>query len=142
VPRSTDAEKLAEIRQKLAALPSDSDRVRFLIELSLTTQKDNPKLALRFMDDARTLVSRKATSYTDFENQIKVADAYAALDAKKSFEVLEPGIAQLNELLAAAEVLNDLKSKFSRWRIVFARRQRFGRHDRALRAGVGVAGQA
>ena len=99
-------EKLAEIRQKLAALPSDSDRVRFLIELSLTTRKDNPKLALRFMDDARPLVSRKATSYRDFEDQIKVADAYSALDAKKSFEVLEPGIAHLNELLSAAEVLN------------------------------------
>jgi hypothetical protein len=99
-------EKLAEIRQKLAALPSDSDRVKFLIELSATTQKDNPKLALRFMDDARTLVSRKATSYKDFEDQIKVADAYSALDAKKSFEVLEPGIAHLNELLSAAEVLN------------------------------------
>jgi hypothetical protein len=99
-------EKLAEIRQKLAALPSDSDRVRFLIELSLTTRKDNPKLAMRFMDDARPLVSRKATSYKDFEDQIKVADAYAALDTKKSFEVLEPGIAHLNELLSAAEVLN------------------------------------
>jgi len=99
-------EKLAEIRQKLAALPSDSDRVKFLIELSVTTQKDNPKLALRFMDDARTLVSRKATGYKDFEDQIKVADAYSAIDAKKSFEVLEPGIAQLNELLSAAEVLN------------------------------------
>jgi hypothetical protein len=99
-------EKLAEIRQKLAALPSDSDRVKFLIELSTTTQKDNPKLSLRFLDDARTLVSRKATSYKDFEDQIKVADAYSTLDAKKSFEVLEPGIAQLNELLSAAEVLN------------------------------------
>jgi hypothetical protein len=99
-------EKLNEIRQKLAGLPSDSDRVKFLIELSTTTQKDNPKLALRFLDDARNLVSRKATSYRDFEDQIKVADAYAALDSKKSFEVLEPGIAQLNELLSAAQVLN------------------------------------
>jgi hypothetical protein len=99
-------ERLAEIRQKLAALPSDSDRVKFLIELATTTQKDNQKLALRFLDDARTLVGRKATSYKDFEDQLKVADAYSALDAKKSFEVLEPGIAQLNELLSAAQVLN------------------------------------
>lgn len=99
-------ERLSEIRQKLAALPSDSDRVKFLIELSTSTQKDNPKLALRFLDDARTLVNRKATDYKDFEDQIKVADAYAALDPKKSFEVLEPGIAQLNELLSAAQVLN------------------------------------
>ena len=99
-------EKLADIRQKLAALPSDSDRVKFLIELSVAMQKDNAKLALRFLDDARNLVSRKAASYKDFEDQIKVADAYSAVDAKKSFEVLEPGIAQLNELLSAAQVLN------------------------------------
>src|SRR5260370_8667245 len=69
-------EKLAEIRQKLAALPSDSDRVKFLIELSVTTQKDNPKLALRFLDAPRTLVSRKGTSYNDFEVPLKVAHPY------------------------------------------------------------------
>ncbi len=99
-------EKLAEIRQKLAGLPSDSDRVAFLIDLFATSQKDNPKLALKFLDDARNLVSKRATGYRDFEDQIKVADAYATVDPKRSFDVLEPGIAQLNELLAAAAVLN------------------------------------
>jgi len=99
-------EKLGEIRQKLASLPSDSDRVKFLVDLASATQKDNPKLSLRFLEDARNLVNRKATSYRDFEDQIKVADAFAAVDPKRSFEVLEPGISQLNELLAAAVVLN------------------------------------
>jgi len=97
-------EKLAEIRQKLAALPSIQTRAvpdRTVFDDS----EGQSKLALRFMDDARTLVSRKATSYTGLENQIKVADAYAALDAKKSFEVLEPGIAP-QRIVAAAEVLN------------------------------------
>src|SRR5262249_2222494 len=49
-------EKLNEIKQKLAALPSDSDRIRYLIDLSKATQKDNPKLALKFLDDAHNLV--------------------------------------------------------------------------------------
>jgi hypothetical protein len=99
-------EKLNEIKQKLAALPSDSDRVKYLIDLSTATQKDNPKLALRFLDDARTLVSKRVTSYKEFEDQLKVADAFAAVDSKRSFEVLELGIGQLNELLSAAAVLN------------------------------------
>jgi hypothetical protein len=99
-------EKLAEIRQKLAGLPSDSDRVGFLVDLFAAAQKDNPKLALKFLDDARNLVSKRATGYRDFEDQIKVADAYATVDPKRSFDVLEPGIAQLNELLAAAAILN------------------------------------
>jgi hypothetical protein len=99
-------EKLNEIKQKLAALPSDSDRIKYLIELAAATKKDNPKLALKFMDDARNLVSKRAANFADFENQIKVADAYSSLDAKKSFEILDAGIAQLNELLQAATVLN------------------------------------
>src|SRR5205807_4274525 len=73
-------EKLNEIKQKLAALPSDSDRVKYLIDLTTATQKDNQKLALKFLDDARNLVARRAMDYKDFEDQIKVADAYAALD--------------------------------------------------------------
>lgn len=99
-------EKLNDIKLKLAALPSDSDRVKYLIELATAMQKDNPKLALRFLDDARTLVSKRATTFKDFEDQLQVADAFAPLDPKRSFDLLEPGIAQLNELLAAAQVLN------------------------------------
>ena len=99
-------EKLNEIRQKLAALPTDSDRVKYLIDLSSAIQKDNPKLALRFLDDARNLVGKRAASYKEFEDQLKVADAFASLDPKRSFELLELGIGQLNELLSAAAVLN------------------------------------
>src|SRR2546425_2341602 len=92
--------------RSLAGLPSDSDRVKYLIDLSTSTQKDNPKLALRFLDDARNLVNKRAANYKQFEDQLKVADAFSAVDSKRSFEVLEPGIAQLNELLSAAQVLN------------------------------------
>lgn len=99
-------EKMNEIKQKLAALPSDSDRVKYLVDLAAATQKDNQKLALRFMDDAYALVSKRATRYRDFEDQLKVADAYARLDPKRSFQIIDAGIAELNELLAAATVLN------------------------------------
>jgi hypothetical protein len=98
--------KLNEIRQKLAALTSDADRVKYLGDLVAATQKDNPKLALRFAEDARVLVTKRASDYRDLENQVRVSELFASLDPKRSFEVLEPGIAQLNELLAAAQVLN------------------------------------
>jgi hypothetical protein len=99
-------EKMNEIKQKLAALPSDNDRIKYLIDLARATQKDNQKLAVRFMDDARNLVSKRAMDFDDFGNQLKVADAYATIDSKKSFEILDAGIAHLNELLQAATVLN------------------------------------
>ncbi len=103
---TASTEKLEEIKQKLAGLPSDSDRVKYLIGLSVATQKDNPKLALRFLDDARALVNKRVANYKQFEDQLKVADAFCSVDSKRSFEVLDPGIAQLNELLSAAQVLN------------------------------------
>jgi hypothetical protein len=103
---AVSADKLGEIRQKLAALPSDSDRIRYLADLAAATQKDNPKLALRFAEDARSLVSKRAVNYQDLENNLRVAEVFAAIDPKRSFEVLEPGIAHLNELLAAAQVLS------------------------------------
>jgi hypothetical protein len=106
IATNASAEKMNEIKQKLASLPSDSDRVKYLIDLSTATQKDNPKLALRFLDDARNLVSKRITNYKEFEDQLKVADAFATLEAKRSFELMEMGIGQLNELLSAASVLN------------------------------------
>lgn len=106
ITTNVSAEKLNEIRQKLAALPSDADRVKHLGDLVAATQKDNPKLALRFAEEARALVTKRASDYRDLENQVRVAELFASLDPKRSFEVLEPGIAQLNELLAAAQVLN------------------------------------
>src|SRR6266404_7535362 len=106
IATTASPEKLNDIKLKLAALPSDSDRVKYLLELATATQKDNPKLALRFLEDARTLVSKRATNFKEFEDQLQVADAFGPLDPKRSFDVLELGIAQLNELLAAAQVLN------------------------------------
>ena len=107
-------EKLEKIRQKLAALPSDSARVTTLIDLAIATKKDNPKLALKFLDDARNIVGKKASNYQDFEDQLKVAEALAAFDLKRSFEVLESGIPQLNEILAAAAVVNGFEAEVFR----------------------------
>jgi hypothetical protein len=107
-------DKLEKIRQKLAALPSDSKRVTTLIDLAAAAQKDNPKLGLTLLDDARKIVSKRASKYQDFEDQLKVAEALAALELKQSFEVLEPGIAQLNEILAAAAVVNGFEAEVFR----------------------------
>jgi hypothetical protein len=107
-------EKMNEIKQKLAALPSDSDRIKYLIDLANATQKDNQKLALRFLEDARNLVSKRALNYRDFEDQLKVADAYAAVDPKRSFEIIDAGIAEVNELLNAATVLNGFEVEIFR----------------------------
>lgn len=102
----TGDEAMESIRQSLARLASDEERLRMLLQLSASTQKDNAKLALQILGEAQKLVSGRITSYQQFESQLQVARAFATLDPARSFEVLEPGINQLNELFPAAALLS------------------------------------
>jgi hypothetical protein len=107
-------EQLEQIRQKLEALPSNSARVKTLVELAAAAEKANPKLALKFLDDAVDIVRNRADKYQDFADQLSVADAMASLNPKRSFAVLESGIAHLNEILAAAAVVNGFEAEVFR----------------------------
>lgn len=104
--RGSSAEKMEEVRQSISRLRSEEERVRLLLQLAAATQKENPKLALQVLDEAKNLVVRRAAGYQQFDAQLKVAHAFAALETARSFETLEPGIMQLNELLSAAALLS------------------------------------
>jgi len=107
-------EQLDRIRQRVANLPSNSMRVTALIDLAAAAQKVNSKLALTFLNDAATIVSKRARSYQDFTDQLKLVEALAALDLKRSFALIEIGIAQLNDILAAAAVVNGFEAEVFR----------------------------
>ncbi|HEX5889702.1 MAG TPA: hypothetical protein VFY61_13430 [Pyrinomonadaceae bacterium] len=98
--------RLDEIRQTIARLTSDGEKLNMILQLARETQKANPKLSNQLLDEARQMTNHRATSYEQFDWQLKVARAFATVDPARSFEVLDPGISQLNELLAAAAVLN------------------------------------
>jgi len=104
--KKADGARFEDIRQSVARLQRDSEKIDLLIQVAGDAQKDNPKLATQLLDEAKQIVNKRATSYEHFEQQLKVAHAFASVDAARSFEVLEPGISQLNELLQAASVLS------------------------------------
>jgi len=118
IAKKVEAENMDELRQTLGSLRSDDERIDLLLQLAAQAQWAAPeqkpalaapgdsKLALKFLGEAQRLTNRRATSYQQFEQQLRVADAFAALDPARSFEVLDPGIAQLNELLSAAALLS------------------------------------
>ncbi|HEX7772141.1 MAG TPA: hypothetical protein VF435_06940, partial [Pyrinomonadaceae bacterium] len=98
--------RIDEIRLTVARLQTDNEKLEMLVQIANDTQKTNPKLAVQVLEDARQIVNRRATSYQQFEQQLKVAHAFAGVDPARSFETMEPGINQLNELLQAASVLS------------------------------------
>ncbi|CAN5824398.1 hypothetical protein BH18ACI4_BH18ACI4_22730 [soil metagenome] len=98
--------KVADVRQTLAGLRSDDERIDLLVQLSGSARPNNPKLAVELLNEARQFTTRRATNYRQLEQQLIVAEAFRQLDPARSFEIMEPGIVQLNELLTAAATLS------------------------------------
>jgi len=109
-----EATRLEEVRQSLARLTSDNDRVDLLLQLAGDLNKKNPKLARQLLEEARQMTNKRASNYDHFEQQLKVANAFAMMDPARAFEVLDPGINQLNELLSAAALLSGFETNVFR----------------------------
>ena len=104
--KKAEGEAIDEARRLVASLPSDSQRVDMLLQLAGRTNPTNPKLALQLLEEARQVTNKRATSYEQLELQLRVADAFKDIEPERSFEIIEPGIMQLNELFAAASTLS------------------------------------
>jgi hypothetical protein len=109
-----DATRFDELRQNVARLQTDGEKINLLIQLAYDAHKNNPKMAIQLLEEARQITNRRATGYDHFEQQFRVARAFVTIDPARSFEVLDPSISQLNELLAAAAVLNGFEVNFFR----------------------------
>src|SRR5687767_349049 len=101
-----DGARLEEIRQTMNRMQSDSEKIGFLLQLANEAQKTNPKVAGQLLEEARQMTNRRASNYEQIEQQLRVARGFATVDAARSFEVLEPAIGHINELLNAAAILN------------------------------------
>ena len=105
--------KINEAHQLLAKLHSVEDRVSALIRLAeMVSGKNDPKTARRFLEEALEMVSGRANNYQRIEAQLRVAQAYAQLDPDRGFEIIIPIIEQLNELMAAAAVLDGFENNY------------------------------
>ena len=104
--KKAEGARIEEIRQTVSRLQTDNEKIDLLIQVAGDVQKTNQKLALQVLEDAKQIVNHRATSYEQFEQQLKVAHAFSSIDLSRSFEVLDPAISQLNELLSAAAVLS------------------------------------
>jgi hypothetical protein len=90
----------------LARAKSTEERVGMLLQLArAVTGKGNQKGALGFLEEAATLIEGRAKGHMQFGLQLQLAHAYAPLTPARSFEIVESSITHLNELVAAAAVV-------------------------------------
>jgi acetolactate synthase regulatory subunit len=105
--KKAEGARLDEIRQSIAKLTSESDKVSLLLQIANDLRKDNQKAQLQVLEEARQVVNHRAFQLRSLRKSgTSCTGVFSAVDSSRSFEILEPGISQLNELLSAAQTLS------------------------------------
>ncbi|HVF57393.1 MAG TPA: hypothetical protein VM934_14660 [Pyrinomonadaceae bacterium] len=105
--RAAERGNFEEARQMVSRFSTIEERVAALIQIASAAQlKGDKAAARRSLDDARDMVVGRAHGQTQFSAQLDLARAYSTLDAEEAFAVVESAVGQLNELLAAAAVVD------------------------------------
>ena len=103
--------KIAEARQAIAQAPNDDQRVSMLIRLaSVVTSNGDKKTALQLLDEARGILGGHADTMNQVTAQLQLATAYGPVDSSKTFEVVEPIIDQINNIVAAEALIDGFQN--------------------------------
>jgi hypothetical protein len=104
--RAASEGKVEQVQAFLARFKSANERVGILLQLArVMSERGNKTAALGFLDDAWNLTGGRAEGHVQFSAQLQLAHAYAPLAPPRAFEIVEASITHLNELVAAAAVL-------------------------------------
>jgi len=112
--RATEQQKLAEARSPDSRF-SVEERVGILCQIAgSASSKGDKATALQLLGEAQALLGDRARSYQQLAAQLQVARLYQQLNSPTGTAIVGTAIEQLNELFAAAVVLNgfDLQQYF------------------------------
>ncbi len=105
--RAREQKKLGEAHTLISRLASIEDQVSFLTQLAASSELEGDKpAALQLLAEAEALLGDRAQGYGQLEAKMQIAKGYQQLDTGKSIAIVERVIDQINELSAAALVLN------------------------------------
>jgi hypothetical protein len=99
--------KLEDAQQRIPPDATPEERLSTLLYLSaLATQRKEMALARRFIAEATGMVGGRVQNGFQFSSQLQIARALSGIDPRQSFAILDDLADQLNDLLAAAAVVD------------------------------------
>ena len=107
--------KAEEALRTVGAMRTDGERAAYLSQIIGRIGPGHKRaVAVNLLEHARSMLgpSIQAPNETYMVALMEIARAFGRYDAKRSFEIIDPLIEQLNELCAAARVLNGFGSEF------------------------------
>lgn len=104
--------KIDEAKEIILRLSSREARAGAFAELAaaIILAQGDRKLALELMDEARKLINSPPANQKQIDALMQVAGAYALVEPARTFELVNPLIAQANEMIAAAALLDKFGS--------------------------------
>lgn len=110
---SVNENKIDEARRRLGKVHSLEQRVQIMIQMaSNLAGQDDKKGALDLLNEARQLVVSSPQTGYKLQAQLQLAQNYAALDPDQSFAIIQSMIAQVNQLIEAAAVLDGFENRY------------------------------
>jgi hypothetical protein len=105
--RAASEGKIEQAQTFLARIKSTDERIGMLLQLArVTAERGNTVAAVAFLDEGWNLIGGRAKGQAQFAMQLQIAQIYAQLASPRAFEIVEASITHLNELVAAAAVLD------------------------------------
>lgn len=112
--KAVNENKLAEARRLLNAVRV-ADRLQIVTQLAARLANNGDKEgALALLDEARGLLVSLPPGSRKLMAQLQLAHSYTAIDVDQSKTILQSVIAQVNELVAAASVLDGFENRYLR----------------------------
>ena len=104
-----DGGKLAHARALIEKANSVNRKIELVVNMANDfAQADDKNSALELLSDGKVLLASAPQSAGQLRARLRLAQAYSFLDRDEAFAILQPLIVKLNELLAAAAVLDGI----------------------------------
>ena len=106
-------DKLAHARALVEKARTLTRKIELIAQIANSLAANNKKTeALELLNDGKMLVTATPPSAEQVKAQLRLAQAYAPLDPDQTFAIVQPLIIRLNELLAAAAVLDGIDFRY------------------------------
>jgi hypothetical protein len=105
--RAANAGDVEQARAILARFTRGDERSQLLVQLARSVAgKGDKEGASRLLEEVWNQVGGRAKNQQQFAAQLEAAQIYAQVAPDRSFEIVEAAISQVNEMVAAAEVVD------------------------------------
>ncbi len=104
--------KIVEARRLADKAGTTTRKIEILLQNAIAVAGTDKKAAIDLLGEAKAVLASSPQSAEELSSQISLARAYIRLDPDQVFGVLQPLVVRINELVAAAVVLDGVDAHY------------------------------